>query len=300
MRSFMRHFFISALAILFFSGSAYASKGVTKVDDSRYTLSVGQLTMTVDANQGGKIVSFKYGDTEIISQMTMPNSFGSTFWTSPQKDWSWPPVPQYDAMPYSVKARKSTLTVTSEIAPKLQYRISKAYSIDRKKGCIRVKYSIKNESDVEKQVAPWEITRVLNSGIFFTDADAQDISTAGRLPVPFIQASGASWYQFDAIKDQRKSNVDGKGWYAFADKGLLLIKQFPDIAASQPAPNEAEVQVYVHNGKTYAELEAQGVYTKIKPGESIDWEVDWYLVPCDLPCEPSEALFNKVIQTIKH
>ena len=67
------------------------------------------------------------------------------------------------------------------------------------------------------------------------------------------------------------SNADGKGWLAYLnkEKGLLLVKQFEDLVAGQPAPDEAEIQVYVNRGKTYIELESQGAYTTLQPGEEL-------------------------------
>ena len=67
-----------------------------------YQLKNGDLTMGIDINKGGKILSLKHQDTEVISQSRFPESFGSTFWTSPQKEWNWPPVPEYDKNPYTV------------------------------------------------------------------------------------------------------------------------------------------------------------------------------------------------------
>ena len=54
-------------------------------NNGTYTLKNGDLTMVIDAAKGGKILSLKYGDQEAISQLRFPESFGSTFWTSPQK-----------------------------------------------------------------------------------------------------------------------------------------------------------------------------------------------------------------------
>ena len=67
-------------------------------------LTVGDVSMTIDVSAGGKILSYKYGDKEIISQSPMREAFGSTFWTSPQKEWNWPPVNEFDKMPYIVKS----------------------------------------------------------------------------------------------------------------------------------------------------------------------------------------------------
>ncbi|MBO7598957.1 MAG: hypothetical protein J6T70_18125 [Bacteroidales bacterium] len=52
---------------------------------------------------------------------------------------------------------------------------------------------------------------------------------------------------------------------------------FPDLKPSDPAPDEAEIQVYVNQGDTYVELESQGAYTTLKPGKKLDWTVRWYL-----------------------
>ena len=63
-------------------------------NDGKYTLQNGERTMVIDAAKGGKILSLKYGEREVISQLRWPEAFGSTFWTSPQKEWNWPPVPE--------------------------------------------------------------------------------------------------------------------------------------------------------------------------------------------------------------
>ena len=71
-------------------------------NDKVFTLKNGDVTMTVNITKGGKILSLKYKDQEVISQSRFPESFGSTFWTSPQKEWNWPPVPEFDKQTYSV------------------------------------------------------------------------------------------------------------------------------------------------------------------------------------------------------
>ena len=89
--------------------------------------------MTIDAQRGAKILSFKYGEQEIISQLRRPEAFGSTFWTSPQKEWYWPPIPEYDKQPYQVENDGKVLRMTSEISARMKYRIRKEFSIDKRK-----------------------------------------------------------------------------------------------------------------------------------------------------------------------
>ena len=87
-----RHFLKTALLLLL----ALVGTTAAHAADGLYTLKCGERTMTVDAAHGGKILSLKYGDTEVLSQSRFPESFGSTFWTSPQKEWNWPPVAEFD------------------------------------------------------------------------------------------------------------------------------------------------------------------------------------------------------------
>ena len=260
-------------------------------NDGKYTLQNGERTMVIDAAKGGKILSLKYGEREVISQLRWPEAFGSTFWTSPQKEWNWPPVPEYDKRPYTVEQKDGVLTLTSEVSERMKYRIRKAFALDERDGAFVITYTIINESDEVRKVAPWEITRVQNEGgLIFFEAPVEGITPAGLMD--FKDAFGAAWYQTDETNGNRKVNADGKGWLAYYNNGLLLVKQFDDLDASQPAPDEAEIQVYVNRGKAHIELESQGAYTTLQPKETVSWTVRWYLQPSDLPVEPSEKLLK--------
>ena len=259
-------------------------------NEGKYTLKNGDLTMTIDAAKGAKILSFKYGDQEAISQLKWPEAFGSTFWTSPQKEWYWPPIPEYDKKPYQVEETDGVLKMTSEVSDKLKYRIIKEFKTEGK--AIAVTYSIVNESDETRKVAPWEITRVQNEGgLIFFEAPVEGITPAGLMN--FKEAFGAAWYQTDETNENRKINADGKGWLAYCCNGLLLVKRFDDLDASQPAPDEAEIQVYVNRGKAHIELESQGAYTTLKPKAQLSWTVRWYLQPYEGTPTPSEDLLQQ-------
>lgn len=253
-----------------------------------YTLATGHLSMTINAEKGARIMSLKYDDQEVISQLTWPETFGSTFWTSPQKEWNWPPVPEYDKKPYTVRQSDDQLTMTSGVSERLKYRIEKTFAIDEAAHAFVITYSISNEGDEARSVAPWEITRVPNDGLIFFDAPTEKVWPAGVMD--FRPAEGMAWYQADVTNENRKVNADAKGWLAYANNGLLLVKQFQDLDASQPAPGEAEVQVYVNRGKTYIELESQGAYTRLQPGERLSWTVRWMLAPCKGDAEKSALL----------
>jgi len=281
----MRTLFISLLTVLF------ACPVLGQDTEGKYTLSNGHLQMVIDAERGAKILSLKYDDQEVISQSRWPESFGSTFWTSPQKEWNWPPVPEIDKQPYTVEKDGKVLRMTSGVSDRLKYRIRKEFSVDEEDGAFVITYSIINESNETRRVAPWEITRVKNEGgLIFFEAPADSIWPAGLMN--FTNAHGAAWYVADEAQQNRKVNADGKGWLAYLANGLLLVKRFEDLDATQPAPGEAEVQVYVNRGKTYIELENQGPYSTLQPQQQLSWTVRWYLLPYDGSPTPSEALLK--------
>lgn len=278
----MKHLLASMLfaAGIFTATTAVAQPfGRQEPPKQTHELKCGDLSLGLDAERGGKILSFKYKDTEILSQSRFPESFGSTFWTSPQKEWNWPPVKEFDKGLYRIEQQSDTrLVLVSEVSERMKYRIRKDINADTKNKAFVITYSIINESGETRQVAPWEITRVTNdNGLIFFDAPLDGITPAGLMN--FKTDKGAVWYQTDETQENRKINADGKGWLAYCANGLLLIKKFEDLTPSQPAPGEAEVQVYVNRGKTYIELESQGAYTTLKPGEQLSWTVKWYLQP---------------------
>ena len=283
----MKRFLTSLLEAVFACCLTAAASVVADAGDGKYTLRNGAVTMTVSTD-GGKILSFKHGDAEVISQSRFPNSFGSTFWTSPQKEWYWPPVPELDRMPYEVSVADDHLTMTSAVSEKLKYQVRKDISTDEADGAFVVAYTIVNRSEETRQVAPWEITRVPNDGMIFFDAAADQITPAGLLD--FKQEQGLCWYLADEASENRKINADGKGWLAYSAGGLLLVKKFQDLDPTQPAPDEAEIQVYVNMRKTYIELENQGAYTTLQPGTSLTWTVRWYLLPYEGALRPSQEL----------
>ena len=273
-----------------------------RAKQSSKKITAGDATMTIYPTKGAKIMSLKYKNQEVISQQTAPESFGSTFWTSPQKEWNWPPVQEFDKGVYLVEDLPGGgFVMTSEVSPRLKYRIRKEFTVDEKDNAIVITYYIINESDETRQVAPWEITRVANDGgVIFFDASLDGITPAGVLS--FKSEHGAVWYQPDEAPQNRKINADGKGWYAYCNNGLLLLKVFDDLPSGEvaggPAPGEAEIQVYVNRGKTFIELEAQGAYTTLKPHEQLSWTVRWYLLPVAGDATPSEELISAVRQAV--
>ncbi len=287
---------LTALLVAFVMGGQTVSAQPAQENQDAtglYSLQCGHVKMEINAAKGGKILSLKYDDREMLSQLRWPEAFGSTFWTSPQKEWNWPPVKEFDKNPYTVTQDGGTLKMTSEVSERLKCRVGKTFTTDEKDGAIVVTYTITNEGSEPRKVAPWEITRVENEGgVIFFDAPVDGIWPAGLMD--FKAQYGLAWYQTDERNENRKVNADGKGWLAYCSRGLLLVKRFDDLTPEQPAPDEAEVQVYVNRGKAHIELESQGAYQLLQPKESLSWTVRWYLMPYEGEAVPSEALAKQV------
>lgn len=286
-----------------FAATALSAQTVQQLDDEKYAVSVGDITLTVDAAHGGKILSFKLGEQEVIAQNPAaapqpapaegqpprrrffnPNSYGSTFWTSPQAEWNWPPVPEYDSLPYTAEIKDGPVKVVDVAIPalflegqvsKYGYRVCKTITVDPSDLAFVITYSIVNESGEVRKVAPWQITRVPNGGFLEFEAKPEGVTPADLMKVTFDDSKAT--LEVDVANQNRKINVDGKGWLNFRDNGLVLTQRFPDIAQEDAAPGEAEIQVYIDARKSFVEIEAQGPYTELQPGEKLDWTVRWYL-----------------------
>lgn len=294
----MKRNLLLLLSALLLAGAAASAQSVQTLDDSKYSLSAGDVTMTVDAGRGGKILSFRLDDEEILNQGRFPNSFGSTFWTSPQSEWNWPPVAEYDTKPFEASVQDGRLVLNGQKSERFGYRIRKEFSTDPKDGAFVITYTILNESGQTRKVAPWEISRVANGGLLFFEA--KSVEPANNMAgLPFTFEKKGAWYVMDEAKENRKINADGTGWLAFANGKLLFIKKFQDLKAGEEAPAEAEIQIYANPGKTFVEVEEQGPYTTLEDGASVSWTVRWYLLPYDGALTPSKALLKKARRIVR-
>src|SRR5690606_29442140 len=74
----------------------------TEVGDN-WQLSGDGWRVLVDPTAGARIAGFFVGNTNLLTGPEVdPSNYGSTFWTSPQSDWNWPPPPEVDNQPYAV------------------------------------------------------------------------------------------------------------------------------------------------------------------------------------------------------
>jgi hypothetical protein len=267
-------------------------------DGDLHVLAWDDVALEVDARMGGRVTALRLGGRNLLTGPEVDaGNFGSTFWTSPQSAWGWPPVPEVDHAAYRASIEGDAVVMRSARSASLGVEIEKRFSADRARAALTFEYRIHNLGPVPLQTAPWQITRVGPGGLTFYP------SGEGSFPPSNLgvrDALGATWYDYDraAITDHQKHFADGReGWLAHVDRDALLVKTFPAVPRSGHAPGEAQIEIYASPLHNYVEVEAQGAYETVAPGEALTWEVVWLArrLPARLPVGVgSEALLAHV------
>lgn len=240
------------------------------------TLEHGPYTLVVDPANGARIVAFTLNGKNCLTESGP--QIGSTFWPSPQDFWGWPPPAVLDSEPYQVAQAGDEWIFTSEPCPVTHIVLAKM--IRPAAQGFSVEYRMYNPVENTQAVsfAPWEITRVDGGLTFYKSATAPLENS--NLPIKAI--GNTFWHSYKPAGFDNNLKLfanNSYGWLANIHNGLLLKKSFPKILESQVAPGEAEVEIYAHGDKEnpYIEIEQQGAFESISPGQSASWKVLWQL-----------------------
>jgi hypothetical protein len=259
------------------------------MEAGRVGLEIGGARVEIDPAAGGRVVSLRLGGVEVLSGSDQdPDNFGSTFWTSPQADWGWPPPVIIDRGQYLAvepPARPgpaapggvdggAALAFVSEADDLLGVRVVKEIAVDPLKRAFRLDYAIHNLSRATKRFAPWEVTRVRSRGLTVFPSGPP---ASGTLALD--ERPDASWYLHDPSvlpAAGKKAFVAGPGKFlGHVARGIAYIKRFAPVSPAEQAPGETPIEIYAC--PKYVELEVQGPYRPIEPGDSLRWSVTWIL-----------------------
>jgi hypothetical protein len=273
-----------------------------------YTITQGQTKLEISANIAGRMSSLKVDGFELLLTADKASNtvWGSTFWTSPQSEWNWPPIDLLDEAAYSVSVADNRIVFTSKTDPQTGYQFIKSYGINAEKKCISIIYSIYNNSNVEKNVAGWEVTRLLPTGMIFFPQGNTESNSGIFYPLAVEHVGDITWAKYqphNLLQNHHKHMTDGKeGWVAYVNGGKLLVKEFTDVPVELIVAGEGEIELFANVEKTYWEVDQQGVMTKLAPGEHLDWEVRWHTrsLPKNVPATlGSNELVNYVRDVLK-
>lgn len=289
--------FNSIFFILFFISYmplCYAEDEEISETDGVYTLSKGNLSLSVSASEGGRIISFRRAEKEMLLQKNIHSKYyGSTLWLSPQRMF-WPPSDILDSYPYRTEIDGETLRMVSEKDTVTGFRIMKEFTIS-KDTSIMINYIIENISDTTQSVAPWDVTRV-NGGITFFPL--KDIELNGLNPdldhVLIKDDILCYTYSKDSIeRGQKLFAITKNGSLAHYYNNLLFIKKFPEVNKKDLPELQGEVEIFLAPNSLYVELENHGKYTKLKKGELLEYRQQWYLMEVRSFNPDIRVLYNK-------
>jgi hypothetical protein len=270
---------------------------------SKYLITQGDAELEISANIAGRISSLKIGGHEVLltADQSTNSVWGNVLWSSPQSEWSWPPLATLDSNPYDVTAVDDRIVFTSKVDKQTGYQFIKSYGINTQKKCLSVRYSIINRSGNEKNLAAWEVTRLRPAGTVFFPQGNTDISNGIFYPFPAEHINDITWASYDPQKihdNHHKLMTDGKeGWIAYTVNRKLLVKEFADVPVELMVAGEGEIEMFANTEKTFWEIAEQSFMTKLEPGERLDWEVLWHMrnLPAGLKVEQgSDELVNYV------
>ncbi|MEO8182635.1 MAG: hypothetical protein ABI895_27700 [Deltaproteobacteria bacterium] len=253
------------------------------LENGRYLFRMDDLELEVDPALGGRITRFSLGGTNILTgpevvaqgQGTLPNMYGSTFWTSPQSVWSWPPETALDSDPLPSTLDGDVLSLVSQAGATSGYGVQKRFALDAARGRVLLEYVLQNHSGTQA-AAPWEVSRVPKEGLVFFAASAP-ASAASTLESMMID--GIAWIdvQQAPAADSKLFQDGSEGWLAYAYRDLVFIKLFDDVKPANQAVGEAEIEIFVNGSFDYVEVEQQGPYALLPVGGSSSWRVAWLL-----------------------
>lgn len=235
------------------------------------------VALEVDPSLGGRVVEFSLNGRNALF-VDHRDSHGSTFWTSPQRDWGWPPPSEIDRDPYSCLPSKDAIVIESRCSPAVGVSVQKCFRMAND-GAVAIVYTLRNDGGTARAVAPWEVTRVPRSGVSFFSGGTR-VGPSAAFPAPaFTESDGlvSVDHRRRATGDRKLFAETSSGWLAHVAERLLFLKTFEARTGSACAPGEGDVEIFVSGAAPYVELEQQGTYRTLEPGESTSWSVSWRL-----------------------
>lgn len=276
---------------------------LVKEDGARFRLAAGSVALTIDASVGARVVEFSLSGQNVLTPSSVhPETYGSTFWTSPQSAWDWPPPAEIDTDPYRPTVHDDRVVFEGAPSRALGVAVTKSFLVTDE-GVVVIEYTVTNRASTGTSLAPWEVTRVAHEGVTFFPCSARIEPPGARRPPESMPIGGLLWilHERPAPEDQKLYASGSKGWLAHATAGFLFVKTFPEVASGAAAPGEAEVEIFVNRSPRYVELEQQGAFAALAPGASVSWTVEWRLVPLPADAAPlpgDAALVRAVERTL--
>lgn len=265
---------------------------------SSYVLEFGDTYFEVNPMKGARVTNVHLsGGTNLLGAGMDADNMGSTFWPSPQANWTWPPtgsssISNINDQPYTASNDDTSMTFVGTSASVVGLSVTKKFAADLTNEAVVATYTMIGTAS-GKSAAPWEITRFPQSGVTFfksggTVATAKPMAQGMDSPMT-TDAAGCTWvkspgtFASASSKDQLLTVNGAGGFLAHADSSWVVVKKFSATPANMIATGEGEIDIYMNNpGNSgnplpYMEVEEQGPYGAVGQSMMVNWTVTWFV-----------------------
>lgn len=253
-------------------------------EGSEFILEFGGQEFRVDSAYGAKVSSLTIDAWEFMVTSDLVSSdylWGATLWPSPQGEWNWNNSDKliWDHSPYAAHIHGDTISFEgSEVSVDNgdSFYFRKSFWANPSDTTFSLHYEMVNTRNKPIKKALWELTRVPVGGLTFWPTGPG--GTWGQLAPATEVIDAHTWYLRESEDGTNlKFFADGlEGWFAHVDDfGRLFVKTFEDVKKSDFADGEGEIELWVAD--EYIELENQGICKGIPIGDTLVYEVKWYL-----------------------
>jgi len=261
----------------------------------------GDVRLEVDAARGGRVTALRLGERNLLSGAEIDAvNYGSTFWTSPQSAWGWPPDAEIDSAPYAGILDGEAVVLRGPASRALGVSVEKRVEVDRARRAFTLSYRVVSHAPAPVRLAPWEVTRVQPNGLTFFATGAGRYAPSD---LPAQDVDGITWVHHDAsvVVGHQKLYADaGEGWLAHVDADALFVKTFDLVPRAAHAPGEAQVEIYASSLHRYVEVEQQGACETLAPGGALAWRVEWRVrrLPPEVAREVGSAALVRLARAV--
>lgn len=256
---------------------------------STLLLESGPLLLEVLPAWAGRVGGLFYRGQPLLTDKTVhPTNWGSTYWTSPQAAWGWPPVAAIDSEPFE-KVGETPLTLRGPVAEigASRLRLEKKYQPRPELGAFDFAFTLENMGSTAAQAASWQISRTPGGLTFFPTGERELTPIAPHGALELQRLEGVSFYEHSnfVLGRSLKVHADGReGFLAHVigsglDDSLLFMKLWRDTRADEQAPLEGEVELFANEDGKYVEIEVQGPYEHLPPQGRSTFCVRWVVRP---------------------
>jgi len=238
----------------------------------------GELQMSIDPQTGGRIASLTYRGVDFLkTERDSQNlQWGSTVWPAPQSAWRWPPPKLMDQGEYKVvEATTKRVILQSQPNAYQGLQVEKSFvpiGIDT----IRVTYTFINQGPDSLRTGIWENARVPLQGEASWEASE---NPPDRIP-GWKESVSQTRLQLGAHLQKHKLFIKATApGIRHELNGLVLERTWSPFTSDGIAPGQAPIEIYYDPFAQFAELEIQGPYEVLAPGDQTILEVYWTVRP---------------------